>query len=232
MRRPTSLLFFLLFGAAVARADNGSDFQQTQGQSSQGAWSGSDFSQSGRQAGGSAAGGQNQGSAGQPMPAAVGGREDGGHGTNGQDNGNQRDGGQGGGASDRGGKRDSDAKSPNTRDPSAGYDNSADGPSAMDLEGARLIFPTVVEAYVTKKSPDGYWSYAEKKGGKAQKSWRLVRPSVSEPSIKKKNRSRYSGLVKLRDSRGGRPLTLEFVVDFSGQKWKVVSVKPAASPRQ
>jgi hypothetical protein len=100
----------------------------------------------------------------------------------------------------------------------------------MDIDGARENFATIVEAYVSKKSDEGWWSYTEKKDGKKVKSRRLAKPSVDEESIKQKDDSRFSGLVKLDDASGGR-FTLEFVVDFSGAKWKVISVKPPAPAR-
>ena len=100
----------------------------------------------------------------------------------------------------------------------------------MDINGARKNFAAVVEAYVAEKSSNGYWTYVEKKGGKKAKSRRLKLPAVVEGSIKqKKEDNLFSGLVKLRDARGGRSLTLEFLVDFSDKNWRVISAKPAAS---
>jgi hypothetical protein len=105
-----------------------------------------------------------------------------------------------------------------------GGDESAAHP--MDLDDARENFAAVVEGYVAKRSAKGYWTYIEKQGGKPR---RLVGPSVDEESIQARERSRFSGRVKLKDARGGKPVALEFVVDFSGVEWKVVEVKPAVA---
>ncbi|MFI5345749.1 MAG: hypothetical protein ACHQ51_05180 [Elusimicrobiota bacterium] len=104
-------------------------------------------------------------------------------------------------------------------------------PGPMSLDDVRGNFATVVETYVSKKSPKGYWPYAEKVPGKKPKAWRLTRPQVDEDSVKKLTTDHYSGRVTLRDARGGRPPALEFVVDFSGVDWKVLSVKPAPPVR-
>ena len=100
----------------------------------------------------------------------------------------------------------------------------------MDLDGARENFATIVETYVSKKSNEGWWSYVETKEGKKLKPRCLAKPSVDEESVKQKEGSRFSGLVTLDDAGGGQR-TLEFVVDFSGAKWKVISVKPPAPVR-
>ena len=102
-----------------------------------------------------------------------------------------------------------------------------DRSGSMDLDGAGVNFATVVESYVAKKSSAGYWTYKEKKNGKPAKSWRLAHPEVDSGSIKGRGRGRYSGRVKLIDARYKRALTLEFLVDFSGNDWKVVSVTPS-----
>lgn len=102
---------------------------------------------------------------------------------------------------------------------------------SMDLAGARANFAAVVSGYVATKSPKGYWPYVEKKGGKKVRSWRLLAPAVSERSVRKERDQRFSALATLRDARSRRKLALEFVVDFGGTDWKVVSVKPASSRR-
>jgi hypothetical protein len=223
MRRIPPLLFFLICGAAVARGQGNSDFQQTQGQSTPHSGGDSDFQQSQVQP--------------NPIPGSSSGFQQSGV-QAGQGNGG---GGQGGGGGSAGGNADRDqsrtsgdggAGGPDgggSTDDSGGEDAKS---SEMSISDARVNFATVVEAYVAKKSSNGYWSYAEKASGKKQKSWRLKLPSVSDKTVREEDENRYSGLVKLRDARGGRPLTLEFVVDFSGVKWKVISVKPAAAAGQ
>ncbi|MDE2142015.1 MAG: hypothetical protein KGJ84_06350 [Elusimicrobia bacterium] len=104
-------------------------------------------------------------------------------------------------------------------------------PGPMSLDDIRANFTTVVETYVETKSPKGYWPYLEKAKGKKPKAWRLTKPVVKDASVKKVKGQRYSGLVKFRDARGVRPPALNFVVDFSGADWSVVSVTPAAAPR-
>jgi hypothetical protein len=104
-------------------------------------------------------------------------------------------------------------------------------PGPMSSEDALANFTTVVETYVATKSPKGYWPFMEKPTGKKPVAWRLTEPEVIEDSVKKLAGEKYSGRVKLRDVRGGRPPKLQFVVDFSGVKWKVVSVTPEAKVR-
>ena len=133
------------------------------------------------------------------------------------------------GAQDRGGPPDGNSDEVGNEDHSdgGGAESGGDeGSSPTDLDSARVNFATVVEAYVAKNSPDGYWPYTEKKDGQGAKIRRLTLPAVVEESVKQEADGRFSGLVKMSDARGGRPCTLEFVVDFSGVKWKVVSVKP------
>ncbi|MFI5360411.1 MAG: hypothetical protein ACHQ49_00455 [Elusimicrobiota bacterium] len=100
----------------------------------------------------------------------------------------------------------------------------------MSLDDARVNFTTIVQAYVAKNSPDGYWPYVEKKAGKAAKTWRLARPSVADDSVEKGESGIYSGRVTLRDARVARKFAFVFSVDFSGDNWKVVKVKPAPPP--
>jgi hypothetical protein len=214
MRGPAPV-FLLLLVAAAARGQGSSDFQQSQVQPAPNSAGGSDFNQTRAQpytgGGGSFS---NEGMNGQAGAGQNGGGQNAGGQSGGQNGGGQNGGGQGG-------------------DEAAEDSGNEDAPSsAMPLADARVNFATVVEAYVAKNSAHGFWPYEEKKGGKDVKIWRLKLPSVADKSVEKQDEQRYSGLVKLRDARGGRTLTLKFVVDFSGARWKVVSVKPAPAPGQ
>jgi hypothetical protein len=211
--------YFLVVAAAlfiapsICRGD--SDFTQSppaqrQGGASNAAFSGSgDFPQQGR-VGGSAA-----------SPAAGGppasGSSRGGQG--GQDR-------QGGNKNSSSGSGDKDSSSKTTEGggdgPSDGdRDSARGGGDSMELSDALVNFETVVEAYVAKKSPNGYWSYSDKKGGKAR---RLKYVSISETTFQQVDGGRYSGLAKFTDARDGRRVSLTFTVDLRGSKWKVVSV--------
>ena len=215
MVRLRSLLFILFIAAAAESGEASPKPPQTvrqavitTGQQS-GVWqndSGQNDGQNGEQSGG----GQNDG---------------------GQNGGGQNAGGRKDGSEDREGKHASDLgdSGPNDGAKDSRYGNDVVLP--IDLDGARANFAAIVEAYVASKSDEGYWPYAEKKGGKAVKPWHLEHPLVIEKSIRRQKGTRFSGLVKLRDARGGR-LALEFVIDFSGVDWKVVAVKPAPARRQ
>ena len=105
--------------------------------------------------------------------------------------------------------------------------NSSDeGPEgSMSLRDARVNFETVVEAFVAKKSVDGYWPYREKKGAKERK---LKFASIDSDSVRLKGDSVYEGAARMLEASGRRSI-LVFKVDFSGAKWRVVSVKPLAA---
>jgi hypothetical protein len=225
MRR-TAFLLSLLVCAAAARGQGNSDFPQTQGQSNQGFGGSSEFTQTRPQPSSDFGSGSGWGK--ESAPASP--QYDGSNAAAGPG------GGPGSGAQGVNGGGDQKPRpGPNERIGKGSGDGASDDsdstedapPSAMTLDDARVNFATVVEAYVAKNSPDGYWPYSERKGGKGAKSRRLTHPKISDKSVEKSGDARYSGLVKLRDARGGRSLTLEFVVDLSGLKWKVVSVKPA-----
>lgn len=246
MRFLPALLVVLVCGAAVRGQDN-SDFPQTGARRPS-------------QGGGGNNGNSSTGNTGNNGNQNTGNPNTGNPNTGNQDTGNQNTGNPNTGNTSASNARDGDSRTPpadpNAAHPNAGNwqgtptgrnprppngdhgpndlgvrsNSGGDEPSPMDLDGAIENFATIVDAYVAKKSDDGWWSYVEKKDGKKLKPRRLGKPSVDEDSIKKKDGSgsRYSGLVGFVTPAGGH-FTLEFVVDFSGAEWKVVSAQPPSA---
>ena len=213
MRLP--ILLVLMLGAVFARGESNSDFPQTQNQGQDYGGRASDFANGYSQ--------PNPSGNARPMPAPAPDSPEA-RGTPGKNKaaGRKSSGGNGGTpsgdearAEDRGGNRDGD-------DPGGGND----GARPVDLEGARANFAAVIESYVLKRSPKGYWNYVEMKGRKAR---RLSSPSVDEESVRRLKGELFSGRVKFRDAGRPKPFFLQFDVDFSGVNWKVAAVKTGAA---
>lgn len=212
-------------GAALARAQGGSEFPQTQSQPS--------YSGSGSDAGNSWQSDQSQtgpraargpGAAPPGMP----GRSDRGvvkRPKRAVTRGDEPPGGpQNADRPDDGSREDRQVDDRSGRDGAVG-DAAAGSPRPIDLDGARENFAALVESYVAKRSAKGYWSYVAKKGAKAR---HLIEPKVDEDSVARTRGPRFSARVSLKDLRGGKPAALEFEADFSGSDWRIVAVRPAA----
>ena len=225
MKRPTA--FFLLAACAAFAAADSPDFPQT-GAGQKSDFSSSDFKQIGpaqtydnkpyRNIANQFSGppGNAQGENGQSQ-----------NGQNGQNGGSPNEGGREGmkrnanvpRKDDRGGDG-SNGSAEGPEGPANDSDGSVDG-AGMSLADARMNFKTVVEAYLERKSVGGYWTYREKKGGKARK-FKLV--AIDAESVRTKDSRVYSGLATMREP-SGRRVSLEFKVNFSGADWKVISAK-------
>ena len=225
LRLPAFALVFAC--ASFAAAD--SDFQQT-GAGRKSGYSSSDFQQSGSAAAANANAWQGMNDANASAPNGSGENEKGENrsgpnasGPNGRGpnaNSQNKNGQNKNGQNENGPHENNQGEGGSEDDPENAPD---DAPSAaMSLSDARVNFEAVVEAYVAKKSVDGYWSYREKSGGKARK---LKFVSFDSGSVQNAGDNVYTGVAALREASGRRS-SLEFKVDFSGSDWRVVSVKP------
>src|ERR1035437_9764908 len=210
---PRLSLLVLLF-ACVSFAAAESDFPQTgSGQKSE--FSSNDFRQTGA---GASNAGRNQGSPGQVMNQINANDQNwNNQNPNGQNNQNPSDQ-NNQNAGDKNGRDGSgqNGKAPRKNDhrEDGSMDHSEDAPDessggAMSLRDARMNFKTVVEAFVEKKSVDGYWAYREKAGRKAPK---LKFVSLDEASVKRAGDGIYTGVATMRETSGRRS-SLEFKVD-------------------
>lgn len=92
----------------------------------------------------------------------------------------------------------------------------------MEKEDVKVNFPTVVEAFVSGHSPDGYWQLPEK-GSK--RVWKLKLLGVDAQTLKKTRDNLYAARARLQDVDDGKRLNIEFTVNFSGAKWRVEKIR-------
>lgn len=105
----------------------------------------------------------------------------------------------------------------------AAAQSEAEAPAApLSLDDARVNAVTVVQAFVARKSPKGYWPFREK-GSKAL--YKLTLSSIDEKKIKELTGGRYGVPASLDDAEKKARLKMEFVVDLSGAEWKVVGMR-------
>lgn len=94
--------------------------------------------------------------------------------------------------------------------------------SPVSIEDARVNFASIVETFVARQSPEGFWLLRDKKTGRAR---RLRLLSVNAKAVKDAGAGRFKGPAQLRDLGEGADLPAEFVVDMSGSDWKVVGLR-------
>jgi hypothetical protein len=99
---------------------------------------------------------------------------------------------------------------------------------SMSLEDARDNFRTIVETYITRNSRNGVWAFEDAHG----KRRRLTLVRVETGTVASLADSRYAGIALLRELGSNKTRRLRFVADFSGEHWKVVSVKDAPPPKR
>jgi hypothetical protein len=90
----------------------------------------------------------------------------------------------------------------------------------IDPDRAAENFPTLVETYLAKNGDDGRWTV---KLGAKTRVLELVR--VETKNLKPAGADRYAACAVFRGADGGKPARLEFIADFGGAEWAVVSVK-------
>jgi|GEM_PF-5763924 len=139
----------------------------------------------------------------------------------GQNNWNQNNGGPGNGGQNNGNPNGDNQNADDQNVETSALD------AEMTLEDARDNFKTIVEAKIQRESTDGVWIYTNA-AGRARRL-RLTRVEA-EKAVKVGGR-RYAGPALLREARGKRTVRLRFVVDFTGDHWKVVDVSEAKASK-
>lgn len=100
----------------------------------------------------------------------------------------------------------------------------AGGQEAMSLADARVNFATAVENHLKATAPKGPFPFQDVL---------LNYDRVDETSVKEVSADRFVGCVLFKDGKD-KPVDLDLTVDFSGDRWRVVSVLPhsdAAPPK-
>lgn len=105
----------------------------------------------------------------------------------------------------------------------------------MSLEDVRINFPTVVQAFVDKRSDaDGLWLLRDKDSGKLRK---LKLVSVDADKAREDQDGFYSAPAVVADmANNGEKLPVVFTCSFAGSEWRVerlrfVKPKTAKKPR-
>lgn len=95
-------------------------------------------------------------------------------------------------------------------------------PPPLTLDEARMNAATVVQSFVARKSPQGYWPFREKGSGTLYK---LKLVSIDEKKVKELSQGRYGVPALLEDAGAGTRLRMEFVVDLGESEWKVSGLR-------
>lgn len=108
-----------------------------------------------------------------------------------------------------------------------------DAQGHMSLEDARINFPTVVQAFVDKRSDaDGLWPLRDKETGKLRK---LKLVSLASEKAKEDGDGLFSAPGVVADmANNGEKLPVVFTCNFAGSEWRVEKlrfVKPKAAKR-
>ncbi|MBI3551040.1 MAG: hypothetical protein HY077_00860 [Elusimicrobia bacterium] len=99
----------------------------------------------------------------------------------------------------------------------------------MSLDDARTNFGTVIDAFISQRSPNGYWPLKDKATGQIK---RLKLLAKDPKSLREEGGGgHYAGLVTLQDAETRERITAEFLVDFTGTEWKVERMKLVPRPK-
>jgi hypothetical protein len=105
----------------------------------------------------------------------------------------------------------------------------------MTLDDARLNFGTVVESFITERSPKGYWPLKQKTTNKILK---LRLDAIEKKTVRRLTPGHFVGRATLSQVDDASPVKADFYVDFSGVNWKVEKMRlvpgraPDKKPRQ
>jgi len=115
----------------------------------------------------------------------------------------------------------STASAPGEAPASPEADPAAD-PPPMSLKTARLNFGTVVETFVIRNSVEGLWLVPDRKAGK---DLPLTFERIEDESVHQVIPGHFAGRAVLREAGSDRPVSVQFLVNFSGSKWLVENLR-------
>jgi hypothetical protein len=113
--------------------------------------------------------------------------------------------------------------------PAAREDHADPEPRSLSIDDIRVNFATVVENFITARSPKGYWPLKQKSTGKVLKL-KLVK--VSEKTVHEVGHGRYVGRAILRQVDADLRHQADFFVNLAGEEWTVERLRllPGATP--
>ena len=97
----------------------------------------------------------------------------------------------------------------------------------MSQQALSVNFRTVVENFITARSPDGYWPLRRKTTGKLLK---LRLETIKESSVRENKPGHVSGRVILSQEGESRRIQADFFVDFTGDSWAVEKLRLLPDP--
>jgi hypothetical protein len=92
----------------------------------------------------------------------------------------------------------------------------------ISIEDVAFNFQGVVDAYIQQRSAQGFWPVRE---SRSRRLWRIRDARVDTSLLRRIGPNRYKAPAMMSDVSGARTALAYFVVDFSGQHWKVVAMK-------
>ena len=101
-------------------------------------------------------------------------------------------------------------------------------PASMNIDDARMNFVTVVESFITARSPKGSWPLKQKTSAKVLH----LRFEKALPKTVRKTGGGdvYIGRVVLWEVAENFAVQADFTVDLSGRRWQVKSMRLVGKP--
>ena len=94
--------------------------------------------------------------------------------------------------------------------------------SEVTIDDARANFGAIVETFMLRMSPNGFWPLRDKKTARMR---HLQLIAVNPKRVSPAGRGRFKGPATLRDLTEEKTLNAEFVVDLTGAEWRVVGMR-------